>query len=267
MRITPKILYIPPYISTRWDQVTSVRAIGDDAVEVSLANGVSITIPHLETSTIEQIFSCHLQAAEELEKEEALKKSQPREGEKSHSYVQQQELSQFLHILQNGLKEVLSLLMRLGSQGVSSFGKALEHDPKNANLPPLADEMKEKVLSLLNIIPKEDIFAMTPPEPDCNCMYCQISRVLRNAIREKEAHEEEVGNEETSLLDENKDEEIIDERELEFSEWIVNPLSDKLYSVKNKLDPKEEYRVFLGNPIGCTCGKPNCEHIIAVLRS
>jgi hypothetical protein len=35
----------------------------------------------------------------------------------------------------------------------------------------------------------------------------------------------------------------------------------------NPLDHKEHYNVFLGDPIGCSCGNNNCEHIQAVLKS
>ena len=81
MKITSKILSIPPYISTRWEQVGSIRAIGEDAIEVSLISGISITIPHLTPQIIEQIFTSHLQAAEtdeEEEKKEIASKEEPK---------------------------------------------------------------------------------------------------------------------------------------------------------------------------------------------
>ena len=40
-----------------------------------------------------------------------------------------------------------------------------------------------------------------------------------------------------------------------------------LIVVTNPLDANEHYNVFLGDPIGCTCGQKNCEHIRAVLNS
>ncbi|NGX33463.1 MAG: hypothetical protein K1060chlam4_01531, partial [Candidatus Anoxychlamydiales bacterium] len=40
-----------------------------------------------------------------------------------------------------------------------------------------------------------------------------------------------------------------------------------LYRVTNPLDENEHYSVFLKDPIGCTCGKKNCEHVKAVLNS
>jgi len=72
----------------------------------------------------------------------------------------------------------------------------------------------------------------------------------------------------TGAIEENFDEEVKDE-ELTFKdEWEVKETGDKLlFSVHNPLDPKECYSVFLGDPIGCTCGKKNCDHIKAVLRS
>ena len=44
-------------------------------------------------------------------------------------------------------------------------------------------------------------------------------------------------------------------------------MNDKLFTVINKLDQQEKYNVFLGEPVGCTCGKQGCEHMLAVLKS
>jgi hypothetical protein len=62
------------------------------------------------------------------------------------------------------------------------------------------------------------------------------------------------------------DEEISAE-DLRFKEWEIAKLSQNLYKVINPLDSNEEYQVFLGTPIGCTCGIHHCEHIKAVLKS
>ena len=41
---------------------------------------------------------------------------------------------------------------------------------------------------------------------------------------------------------------------------------EKMFTVTNRLDKNEKFNVYLGKPIGCTCGKEGCEHILAVLR-
>lgn len=239
MKITPKIFSVPPYLSTQWENVSSLR-VSEDLLMVTLKDGSSCVIPNLPKETITQIFSFHADSMET-------------------GGHQKEEVTVLLEGMRTGFKDLVAMLTKLGANAVTSLGKALEHDPKNANLPPLPPEMIEKVKLLHNIIPPEDIMAMPEAEPNCNCMYCQINRILR-----KDHVSEETAK--PDLLT-NESPENIEEKDLEFSEWIVEPVSEKLYRVSNKLDPKEEYRVFLGDPIGCTCGKPHCEHVLAVLRS
>ena len=62
-------------------------------------------------------------------------------------------------------------------------------------------------------------------------------------------------------------EEEITEDDLKFRNWDIRQTADKLYAVTNPLDENEHYSVFLGTPLGCTCGEKNCEHIRAVLNS
>lgn len=239
MKITSKIFSVPPYISTRWEYVASIRA-ADDLLIVTLKDGTVCSIPHLQKEAIDQIFSYHAESAEA-------------------SNHQREDLAQLLEGMRSGFKELVSMLSKLGANALSSIGKALEHDPNNANLPQLPPDMVKKVQMLLNIIPQEDILAMPEGEPGCHCMYCQINRILREAILKQQMSAPDILAEEEA--------EKVEEKDLEFSEWIVEPIKDKLYKVTNKLDPQEEYRVFLGDPIGCTCGKPHCEHVLAVLKS
>jgi hypothetical protein len=63
------------------------------------------------------------------------------------------------------------------------------------------------------------------------------------------------------------DMEEISDDDLKFRDWEIAQTEANLYSVTNPLDPSEHYSVFLGEPLGCTCGSKNCEHIKAVLKS
>ncbi len=65
---------------------------------------------------------------------------------------------------------------------------------------------------------------------------------------------------------ENLDEDVSEE-ELKFKMWDIEEIDETLFKVTNPLDANEHYNVYLGNPIGCTCGKKNCEHIKAVLNT
>ena len=236
MKINEKIISIPPYVSTSWDQVSAIKA-ENATVSIILKNGFVCTIAHLEQKTIDDLFSIHKQV---LEKKTS-------SGE---------EIGPFVQGIQSGFKELIGTLSKLGNTAFASISKMVEHDPQNADLPELPPEMVEKIKLLLQVLSKEEIMAMPPSEPNCNCMYCQITRILHDAV----IHEKHP-------LHHEKDVELVEEKDLEFSEWTVTPLGDSLYTVTNKLDPHEEYRVFLGDPIGCTCGKQNCEHILAVLKS
>ncbi len=238
MKITPKLLSIPPYISTVWGNVSTVRVV-DEKLVIAMKDGTTCSIPGLPQEVIDQVFACHTEYLET-------------------PALQKEELENIIEGVRSGFKDLFSVIGKLGASAMGSIGKALEHDPKNANLPELPPEMVEKVRLLLNVISEEDLLNMPEAQPNCNCMYCQINRILRQALAEKHG-------ETTDVIGEQ--EEPVEEKELQFTQWIVEPVADKLYKVTNKLDPQEEYRVFLGEPIGCTCGKIHCEHVLAVLRS
>ena len=236
IKITKHLLSIPPYVSSRWEFIQSLR-VQEQRLIVTLKDGSSCTVPSLSQEELSQIFIAFSSYAQQPEGEEVFKK----------------DISQLVEGMKKGFSEFVNMITKASGQALG-FAKSLEHDPSNAHLPPLPPEARKRVEMLLQIVPEDEILAMHEPIADCHCMYCQVQRLLREAISRKKHPTEE-------------EEEPVDESELKFTEWTVEPLADKLYSVRNKLNPQEEYRVFLGEPLGCTCGKANCEHIIAVLRS
>jgi len=62
-------------------------------------------------------------------------------------------------------------------------------------------------------------------------------------------------------------EEEVSAEDLKFRDWDIVQSGDDVYIVTNPLNAEEQYNVYLGNPVGCTCGQPNCEHIRSVLNS
>ena len=212
--------------------------VADDLLMVTLKDGTTCAIPHLPKETIEQIFSLHAESSDANQKED---------------------LHNLVDSMRSGFKELVNIFAKLGTNSLGSLGKALEHDPNNANLPELPPDLVKKVEVLLTVIPKEDILSMPEGLPGCHCMYCQINRILRESVLSKETDVPDILAEGQS--------EPVEEKDLVFSEWIVESIGEKLYKVTNRLDPSEGYRVFLGEPIGCTCGKPHCDHVLAVLRS
>ena len=139
--------------------------------------------------------------------------------------------------------------IRIGVEGVESIGNVMQHNPEQANGPDLPPPLLEKVSQIAKALGMSDSAVLSPGEPHCNCPHCQIARALHDK-EEKNIEEEEVS-----------------EADLQFHEWDIEEKESHLYTVSNPLDRSEEYTVFLGTPIGCNCGKENCEHIRAVLKS
>jgi len=239
MKITDILISIPPYISTTWDNVISLHT-QDNNLVINLRNSSPVTIPDLSGTVIEQIFQAHTLYLE------------------THQRPQKP-------IKNSSIEQIFTLPIKLNMQKIDIhkedlLNSVLQHDPKNKDLPPIPEEMADKLGMLSGIMNEQDLMAMPPSEPDCNCMYCQIHRILMKKIVPTEHSS-------TQHTIEHTDSEPISDSDLHFQEWDIKQIKDQLYTVTNKLDPHEQYTVFLGDPIGCTCGKTNCEHIIAVLRS
>lgn len=133
---------------------------------------------------------------------------------------------------------------------IASLGSAMQHNPEQADLPQMPPDVLKKITAIARAFGLEDLSALPKAEPHCNCVYCQVARALNEEEAPKEEKEEEV-----TLED------------LRFRNWDIKQMATQLYQVTNPLDENEQYQVFLGTPIGCTCGSKNCEHIRAVLSS
>lgn len=236
MKINDKILSIPPYISTSWNFIKSLQMKGPFFV-ITLMGGESINIPNLKSEIIEQIFKAH---AEYLEKKIDL----PKETNPG-----------FPQALFNPDSNELPFKLGIGS--IEGLGNPLMHNPTQKDSPDIPKQILQKITAIVKILSTEEILAMPKAEPHCNCLHCQIVRSIHTAVEPEQAHHENYENHE----DEVKEEELI------FQQWDVTQTGDKLFNVVNRLDTQEKYSVYLGHPVGCTCGKSSCEHIVAVLKS
>jgi hypothetical protein len=241
-KINHKILSIPPYISTSWKNINTLHMKeieGKQVLVIVLHNETLIEIPGLEEKLIGQIFDAHSQYADHETKEpqaESLKTFEPtpeNENDVSFSF---------------GIPFQMS-----GAEGIESIGSFLQHNPDQANTPKMPPDVIEKITSITKALGM-DMEQMNIPkaEPHCNCPYCQIAKVLQGEL--PDSPQEEI-------------EEEVTEEDLRFREWDIKQEGDKLYIVSNPLDTNERYQVFLGNPVGCTCGEKNCEHVRTVLNS
>jgi hypothetical protein len=234
VKINETILSIPPYLSTTWHQIASLHTI-DQVLFVTLFEGSTLQIPGLTPTEIDSIFNHHGAFLEKAENEE---KNLP-------------DLTDVARAL--GEFSLGSSVVRFGFSHMTEdqmTNLSLEHNQADADAPDLPQEIIEKIGMITKMINGNEDIALPEPHLGCNCFHCQISRGLNKTL--------EISTEK---------EEIVSDAELSFEEWSVSQLDHQLYAVAHKLNEGETYQVFLGEPIGCTCGHSGCEHILAVLKS
>ncbi|MBS0622877.1 MAG: hypothetical protein JSR80_08000 [Verrucomicrobia bacterium] len=240
MKITRKQISIPPYISTAWTNVAALRLeepdeAGRQILVVALQDGTLIRIPDLNAAQVAEVFLMHEETLEEG-------------GESGFSMMVSPALERLMQQAQALGNQVVGLPIRLGD-GIEGMANAMQHDPAQANMPPLPDEVLAKIVGISKVLGVENVQELPSPEVGCNCFHCQVARAIRYSVSE------EVGEEE------------IEDTELRFREWDIESRGENLYTVSNPLDPSEHYSVYLGEPLGCTCGDKHCQHIKAVLQS
>ena len=236
-KINHKILSLPPYISTSWKNINALHmgeSEGSPSLIVLLHNGSKIKIPNLEPALIEQIFAAHSAFLEREDQKKSASEGAHKQGD-------------------NALSFGLPFSVGKEGSGLDHFGSMLQHNPDHSNSPDLPPEAVHKITSISKAL-GIDLEQMNIPkaEPHCNCTYCQIARAICS---------------ENISVDQEEEEEQVSDADLKFRDWDIRQKSEKLYEVTNPIDKSENYRVFLGNPVGCTCGKKDCEHIRTVLSS
>src|SRR3990167_7362648 len=112
MKITEKILSIPPYLSTTWKNIgsLSLKGVGEWIVIVTLQNGLQVEIPHLDREAIDAIFEAHAKYA----------------GEGA------------------SLNPPYTLTLPLKGDGMGSFelfSSSMQHNPEQSHLEPLPPEL------------------------------------------------------------------------------------------------------------------------------
>ena len=230
IKVTDKILSIPPYISTSWSNISALHMKGSLLV-ITLFDGDTLHIPDLKSDTIHLIFENHTNY---LEKELSFEEND-------------MEISNLSGIIQ---KSEPSIRLAFGGS-IENLGGMMQHNPDQADAPNLPPEILQKIGAIAKIISPSEEMLLPRPEQGCNCFFCQIATAL---------NPEPVDHLSIS-------EPVVTDEDLHFQQWDIHKTDDKLYSVVNRLDDHEKYNVYLGQPVGCTCGKEGCEHILAVLKS
>ena len=231
IKMNDKVISIPPYVSTSWSNVQSLHVKEGGVLVFSLIDGTKVEIPALSEDIIQSIFDMHVKVSGG--------------GNQVQNQIQKGNVTRG--------RAAINIPLGLDIEGMENLGSMMQHNPQNSNSPDLPPEVLRKVAGIANVIGDDEMGGVPQPEHGCNCFYCQVVRAIHSGIgdlREDEIEEEEVSDD-----------------ELTFRDWEIKQLKDNLYEVINPLDPNEKYQVYLGEPLGCTCGNKNCEHIKAVLES
>jgi hypothetical protein len=236
MKINDKLISIPPYISTTWDNVAALQKDGSKCIIV-LIDGSRVEVPDLSEEVIERLFDQHATIIEQQEEEEEPESAQnPFQG-------------------LSGLGDSF----QLGLTGIDGMSSVMGHNPDQSDGPILPPELLSKVAQLAKLVAPQNLEELPKAEPHCNCVYCQVARALRSEMGEEAEELEEITSE--------ADAEEVSEEDLNFQQWDIKQTAEHMFEVTNRLDAHEVYHVHLAEPVGCTCGVANCEHLLAVLRS
>ncbi len=234
--INERLLSIPPRLSVSWREVSSLYE-KNESLHIVLKGGEQIVLEGLDSPILETIFHHH---ALFLEK---------RAEERHREMLGPAGIGRWpQHIAEGG-----DTSMKVGFPGfppLDAMGMMVEHNPEQKDAPALPQDLLEKVSGVIRLL-TDDPEALPKPEGNCQCFHCQIARAI-NPVEKTEIEQAD---------------EVITLEDLKFSDWEIEEAGEKLFKVKNKLDPQESYSVFLGSPVGCTCGRTNCEHVVAALKS
>src|ERR1700744_5664754 len=117
MKISDKILSLPPYISTGWKNIFSIqvetRSYGH-VLMIEMVTGSKVEVPNLDPKIVEKIFNMHAIVIEQ-------------EGRLSQNPIATQTFAIPLPFPIEGLTSVL------------------QHNPEQADTPPLPPEILEKI--------------------------------------------------------------------------------------------------------------------------
>lgn len=241
-----KFLSIPPFISTSWKNVRSLQ-LQDTHLVISLTDGSSVVVPNLDQEAMESVFAAH---AGYLAGDEATPKPESRPAPGAPRMPPPAAANPFGGALPFPL-----------TGGPESLMQAMHHDQNQSELPDLPHEILEKVAAITKVLAPKDSGELPKPEPHCNCLHCQIARAIQHGADEEEETVD------CGQSDDSTDTEEVTDDDLAFREWDIVEIGEQIYQVSNPLDDDESYKVCLAEPVGCTCGSKNCEHLLAVLRS
>ncbi len=246
VKIDEKLICVPPFISTTWDHVSFLQSeeepeTGLFTLTIHLREGKTVCIPNLDSSLVDIAFSSHVNYLETTTSE-VVHAKEGGEGKVLGNLLQQ--------LIGLSPEQIGNMPIRFGisSPDTMSGMEALQHNVAHANAPDMPTEILDKISGMIKMLSNGETSTFPKPEAHCNCPHCQVARCIHNIEKEEETAEG-----------------LVSDEDLTFRDWEIIKKSDTLYTVINPLDSLEQYSVYLGTPVGCTCGHSGCEHIKAVL--
>lgn len=159
MQITPKILSIPPYLSTTWDMIASLKPESCGKLVVTLRNGDQVTVPSLSEPEITSIMEAH---------------------------------AQYLQPTAPTFPVPFSFSLPLKGEGpITSLGDAMRHNPEQSDLPIIPAEILGKVGIIAKAFGFDDLSLLDEAQDGCNCTYCQLKRAFsptEDRIKDEDLH-------------------------------------------------------------------------------
>jgi hypothetical protein len=141
-------------------------------------------------------------------------------------------------------QSLLESLFPPPKEGKNLLNVTFEHTSQE-QAPNLPEELLKKFAEVGSLF---GVHLPDRPEEGCSCVACQIARSIQPSGPAS-------------------NEEAVSEYDLKFRDWEVKEVGSQLYVVTHPLHPEEQYTVFLGVPLGCTCGHAKCDHIKATLQT
>ena len=159
VKMSEKVISIPPYLSTTWDNVQSLHLGEGDILEFSLVDGSLVKVPGLDGETIQAIFDMHVKVSEKGGSMGPVVPGSASPG-----------------------NHVFDIPMGMDLSGLEGIGSMMQHNPDQSNSPDLPPEVLKKVAGIAGVIGEDEMVAVPQPVSGCNCFYCQIVRAIHSGV-------------------------------------------------------------------------------------
>lgn len=239
----------------------------DGALVVALTNGTQVRLEHLSSEVVHTIFNAHaLFLEEEAAREE---EEEDEENENKGAARAEVEFSVQTPFTMGQMDESSGDAMKI----------FMEHDPSRSLGPLLPEAVLKRVSALAKMFLPPDMIPLDASHENCRCPFCQIVRALsglpqpileegeekRKGLELRESPREKKGKEDRKEPSAGRESEH--GKQKGDSPWTIQQVGDQMYTVTEKAHPEHVFQVSLATPVTCSCGEPNCVHIIAVLKS